>query len=107
MRRAVDFPPGQRLGSPHRWPVAAALTCDFRALARTTQGYCAELAGSETIMPNMAAWNQPDLCDMTTPAIVDRDPIVAAIGCEGTAPVLKRGPPPRSVRPERPATEPK
>ncbi len=55
MRRAVDFPPGQRLGSPHRWPVAAALTCDFRALARTTQGYRAELAGSETIMPNMAA----------------------------------------------------
>lgn len=34
--------------------------------------------------------DQPDLCDMTTPAIVDRDPIVIAIGSEGTAPVLTR-----------------
>ncbi|WP_294620191.1 siroheme synthase CysG [uncultured Roseovarius sp.] len=34
--------------------------------------------------------DQPELCDMTTPAIVDRDPIVVAIGSEGTAPVLTR-----------------
>lgn len=34
--------------------------------------------------------DQPDLCDMTTPAIVDRDPIFVAIGSEGTAPVLTR-----------------
>lgn len=34
--------------------------------------------------------DQPDLCDMTTPAIVDRDPLVVAIGSEGTAPVLTR-----------------
>ena len=34
--------------------------------------------------------DRPDLCDMTTPAIVDRDPIVVAIGSEGTAPVLTR-----------------
>lgn len=34
--------------------------------------------------------DQPDLCDMTTPAIVDRDPVVVAIGSEGTAPVLTR-----------------
>lgn len=34
--------------------------------------------------------DQPELCDMTTPAIVDRDPIVIAIGSEGTAPVLTR-----------------
>ena len=34
--------------------------------------------------------DQPDLCDMTPPAIVDRDPIVVAIGSEGTAPVLTR-----------------
>lgn len=34
--------------------------------------------------------DQPDLCDAITPSIVDRDPIVVAIGTEGTAPVLAR-----------------
>ncbi len=32
----------------------------------------------------------PELCDFVTPAIVDRDPLVVAIGTEGTAPVLAR-----------------
>ncbi|MFY0595151.1 MAG: hypothetical protein JXQ85_01850 [Cognatishimia sp.] len=34
--------------------------------------------------------DNPALCDMTTPSIVDRDPVVVAIGTEGTAPVLSR-----------------
>lgn len=34
--------------------------------------------------------DQPALCDITTPSIVDRDPIVVAIGSEGNAPVLTR-----------------
>lgn len=34
--------------------------------------------------------DQPDLCTAFTPSIVDRDPVVVAIGTEGTAPVLGR-----------------
>ncbi|MEM9726879.1 MAG: siroheme synthase CysG [Pseudomonadota bacterium] len=34
--------------------------------------------------------DRPDLCDLITPAIVDRDPLVVAIGTEGAAPVLAR-----------------
>ena len=34
--------------------------------------------------------DQPHLCDMTTPSLVDRDPVVIAIGTEGNCPVLAR-----------------
>ncbi|MEO0862397.1 MAG: siroheme synthase CysG [Pseudomonadota bacterium] len=34
--------------------------------------------------------DQPELCEITTPSLVDRDPVVVAIGTEGTAPVLAR-----------------
>ncbi|WP_158964938.1 siroheme synthase CysG [Chachezhania sediminis] len=34
--------------------------------------------------------DRPDLCDAFTPSIVDRDPVVVAIGTEGAAPVLGR-----------------
>ena len=36
------------------------------------------------------AVDRQDLCDFITPAIVDRDPVVVAIGTEGAAPVLAR-----------------
>ena len=38
----------------------------------------------------VCAADQPDVSDFITPAIVDRDPVVVAIGTEGTAPVLAR-----------------
>ena len=34
--------------------------------------------------------DEPDQCDFITPAVVDRDPVVVAIGTEGAAPVLAR-----------------
>lgn len=36
------------------------------------------------------AVDRQDLCDFITPAMVDRDPVVVAIGTEGAAPVLAR-----------------
>ncbi|MEM8663787.1 MAG: siroheme synthase CysG [Pseudomonadota bacterium] len=38
----------------------------------------------------VSAADQPDVSDFITPAIVDRDPVVVAIGTEGNAPVLAR-----------------
>ncbi len=46
------------------------------------------LAKAEGALVNVV--DQPQLCDAITPSIVDRDPVVVAIGTEGTAPVLAR-----------------
>lgn len=46
------------------------------------------LAGEARCPVNVV--DQPGLCDLTTPSLVDRDPVVVAIGTEGTAPVLAR-----------------
>lgn len=47
-----------------------------------------EMARAEGILVN--AIDQQDLCDFLMPAIVDRDPLVVAIGTEGNAPLLAR-----------------
>lgn len=46
------------------------------------------LARAAGVVTNVV--DQPDLCDAFTPSIVDRDPLVVAIGTEGAAPVLAR-----------------
>jgi uroporphyrin-III C-methyltransferase / precorrin-2 dehydrogenase / sirohydrochlorin ferrochelatase len=46
---------------------------------------CAKEAG---VIANVV--DRPDLCDAFTPSLVDRDPVVVAIGTEGAAPVLAR-----------------
>lgn len=46
------------------------------------------LAKSADALVNVV--DQPNLCDAITPSIVDRSPVVVAIGTEGTAPVLAR-----------------
>lgn len=48
----------------------------------------AEIARSAGALVN--AVDQPDICDFYIPSIVDRDPVVVAIGTEGNAPLLAR-----------------
>ena len=48
----------------------------------------ADMARSAGAIVNVL--DRTDACDFITPAIVDRDPVVVAIGTEGSAPVLAR-----------------
>ncbi|MEM9210286.1 MAG: NAD(P)-dependent oxidoreductase [Pseudomonadota bacterium] len=48
----------------------------------------AGLAAAANVLVNVV--DQPENCDAITPSIVDRDPLVVAIGTEGAAPVLAR-----------------
>lgn len=51
----------------------------------------AEIAGmARTAGALVNAVDQPDLCDFYVPSIVDRNPVVVAIGTEGSAPLLAR-----------------
>ena len=53
-----------------------------------TDASVAEMARGTGTVVNVV--DTPGLCDAFTPSIVDRDPVIVAIGTEGTAPVLAR-----------------
>ncbi|MHA6346540.1 precorrin-2 dehydrogenase/sirohydrochlorin ferrochelatase family protein [Roseivivax sp. CAU 1761] len=77
----------------HRGPVAPALF-EGAAMVFVATG-CPGLDAALHALARAAGApvnvvDQPALCDLTTPSIVDRDPVVVAIGTEGTAPVLGR-----------------
>ncbi|SMD01480.1 siroheme synthase CysG [Primorskyibacter flagellatus] len=78
------------------WHTGPIRPCDFEGAAlvfvatgcRATDSCLHMLAKSAGAIVNVV--DQPDLCDALTPSIVDRSPVVVAIGTEGTAPVLAR-----------------
>lgn len=71
-----------------------ATTFDNTALAFIATGCAARdadlaaKARAKGVVVNVV--DRPDMCDAFTPSIVDRDPLVVAIGTEGAAPVLGR-----------------
>ncbi|WP_227268691.1 siroheme synthase CysG [Roseobacter weihaiensis] len=80
-------------GTWHRGPMTPALFegAAMGFIATGCPGIDASLhalAGEGRCPVNVV--DQPALCDLTTPSLVDRDPVVVAIGTEGTAPVLAR-----------------
>ncbi len=78
------------------WQNAAITPDDFKntALVFIATGCPATDAAIHAIAKAAGATvnvvDQPDLCDAITPSIVDRSPVVVAIGTEGAAPVLAR-----------------
>lgn len=79
--------------SQYAGPITSAVFMDTAMVFIATGDECIdvsmhELAKSAGALVNVV--DNPPLCDMTTPSIVDRDPVIIAIGTEGTAPVLAR-----------------
>jgi uroporphyrin-III C-methyltransferase/precorrin-2 dehydrogenase/sirohydrochlorin ferrochelatase len=86
------------------WANQLQLTLETRpCTAADLEGVRLVYAASDTEAANrqLAEWarqagawvnvlDEPEECDFITPAVVDRDPVVVAIGTEGTAPVLAR-----------------
>jgi len=65
---------------------AAIVFCATGAEAEDIAAH--RLAKESGTLVNVA--DRPELCDFTMPSILDRDPLVVAIGTEGTSPILGR-----------------
>ena len=77
----------------HRGQVTQALFEDAALVFIATGCPASAAAIHALVKPSGAVVNvvdQPALCTAFTPSLVDRDPVVVAIGTEGTAPVLAR-----------------
>ena len=72
---------GARSGGRRAWPM-------WRSTDDAEAARAVAMARAAGVPVN--AVDRQELCDFITPAIVDRDPVVVAIGTEGTAPVLAR-----------------
>lgn len=68
----------------------AGVRLAYVALEEDAAAAAAAVAMARAAGVPVNAVDRQELCDFLTPAIVDRDPLVVAIGTEGTAPVLAR-----------------
>ena len=74
---------------PHDFPIPRDAALAYAATGdRETDARLAARCREAGV--TVCAADQPEVSDFSTPAIVDRDPVVVAIGTEGTAPVLAR-----------------
>lgn len=79
---------GRMAHVPAVWDAGAVASADLVFAATGCVGIDALIAGQVRGPANVV--DRPKLCDVITPSIVDRDPLVIAIGTEGAAPVLGR-----------------
>ena len=76
-------------GDPLQYPFPRKTVFAYAATGDTAlDGKIAHYARAQRIL--VCAADQPAVSDFITPAMIDRDPVVVAIGTEGNAPVLAR-----------------
>lgn len=77
-----------RITTPHASMFENTILAFIATGCKGADAAWASIAKDHNILTNVVDY--PDLCDAYTPSIVDRSPVVVAIGTEGTAPVLGR-----------------